>query len=99
VKTEQNRFAKIAGEDNVAPETDKPPAKEKVVRDTFSFPISDHQLIITLRKQCLRAGVEISRSEIIRAGLYALKEMSEANLLETVGKIEHIKTGKPKQNG
>jgi hypothetical protein len=39
--------------------------------------------------------VEVKKSEIVRAGLYALSLLDDAALLTLVGQLEKIKTGRP----
>lgn len=93
-----NRFSNLGAEEITSSEIQQPSEQGIVRRDTFTFPRSDYQIIETLKEQCLRAGVAVSKSEIIRAGLHALKNLDETQLLEVVKGIEKIKTGKPKQN-
>lgn len=70
----------------------------KVIRDSFTMPQTDYELIIGLKKRSLRSGVEITKSEILRAGLLALNQMNESDFLNELSKVEKIKTGRPKQN-
>lgn len=71
--------------------------KEKVVRDSFTMPQVDYELIDLLKKRSLQSGVETNKSEILRAGLAALRQMSEADFLDKIRTVEKIKTGRPKQ--
>ena len=67
----------------------------RVIRDSFTMPESDHSLISTIKERCLNAGVNANKSEIIRAGLNALAEMSDGDLLEVVQNLSKVKTGRP----
>lgn len=98
MKEVKNRFGNLGAEEITPPETQNLLTQAKVKRDTFTFPESDYQKLVTLKKQCLRAGVEVTKSEIIRAGLHALEKLTEIQLIETVKGVEKIKTGKPKQD-
>jgi hypothetical protein len=75
------------------------PSKEesspKVVRDSFTIPASDYDLIILIRQRCLASATSINKGEVIRAGLHALKQMSDEQLLQIVGELEKVKTGRP----
>ena len=82
-------------ENKSAKKADKKQKKEKVIRDSFTMPAADYASIATLKKKCLSLGVGIKRSELLRAGLIALKSLSDADLIRTVGKVESIKTGRP----
>ncbi len=69
----------------------------KVVRDSFTMPQTDYDLITLLKKRALQAGNETNKSEVLRAGLLALNQMSEAEFLDKITTVEKIKTGRPKQ--
>lgn len=76
---------------------DKPPkkVKVKVIRDSFTMPEYDHDKLSKLKKKCLAEGVQIKKSELLRAGLAALEMMPLKRLLMVVGTVETIKTGRP----
>ena len=69
--------------------------KERVIRDSFTLPSRDYELITAVRQRCLNSAVNINKSEVIRAGLYALMEMSEEDLIDLVNNLEKVKTGRP----
>ncbi|MBD2261031.1 hypothetical protein H6G13_26010 [Pseudanabaena sp. FACHB-2040] len=69
--------------------------QEKVVRDSFTLPSSDYELIALLKQRCLGSAVNASKSEIIRAGLHALRNMEDKDLLAIVEGLEKVKTGRP----
>ena len=68
---------------------------EKVIRDSFTTPSRDHAKITQLRAKCLKAGLSVTKSEILRAGLYALERLSMEDLREVIGSLEKVKTGRP----
>lgn len=74
------------------------PAKQKMIRDSFTLPENDYANLNLLKAKCLENGVEIKKSELIRAGLVALTKMSTATLVKTVSAVERLKTGRPKIN-
>jgi len=41
-------------------------------------------------------GIEVKKSELLRAGLIALSKCSDASLIQAVSKVEKLKTGRPK---
>jgi hypothetical protein len=61
--------------------TKKP--KIKIVRD-FSMPQVEYHKIAVIKELCLKAGIRAKKSEILRAGLKALGEMSEEQIINTV---------------
>ena len=68
---------------------------EKVTRDSFTMPSSDYEKIGQLRAKCLKAGLSVTKSEIIRAGLHALESLSVEHLREVIRALEKVKTGRP----
>lgn len=66
----------------------------RVVRETFSLPPQDSDLIGELRDKCLATGVYVSKSELIRAGLHALNGMSLEDLRSRVLAVEKLPVGR-----
>jgi hypothetical protein len=73
--------------------------KNKVIRDSFSFPEQDYRKISELKKTCLSAGVHAKKSEILRTGLYLLTQHSQDELKQTIEKVEKLQTGRPSSKG
>lgn len=71
------------------------PKKVKMVRDSFTMPESDYAKLAELKKKCLEAGVHVKKSELLRAGLLSLSELTDASLIKAIGQVEIIKTGRP----
>ncbi len=71
--------------------------KIKVVRDSFTMPQTDYELITALKKRSLESGIQTTKSEILRAGLSALNQMTEVEFVSKIEAVEKIKTGRPKQ--
>ena len=69
-----------------------------MVRDSFSMPRSDYAKIGELKQLCLKSGMQVKKSELLRAGLHALCKLSAAQLKLAVSGLEKIKTGRPKTN-
>lgn len=67
---------------------------EKVIRDSFTLPLQDYQLIEVIKKRALKASVSVTKSEIIRAGLLALQSMSEQELISVINSLTKIKSGR-----
>jgi hypothetical protein len=76
-------------------ETVQPEPKTKVIRDSFTLPSGDYELIATLQQRCLHSAVNANKSEIIRAGLQILNRMSDEELVEAINSLEKVKTGRP----
>ncbi len=71
--------------------------KMKVVRDSFTMPQNDYAKIAELKQVCLKVGVHVKKSELLRAGLHALGKLSATQLKQAIAQMEQIKTGRPKK--
>ena len=71
------------------------PPHEKVIRDGFTMPASDYALITELRDKSLQAGISLTKSEVLRAGLHALHKMKVVEIHELIQGLERVKTGRP----
>ncbi len=69
--------------------------KVKVVRDSFTLPKSEFLQIGESKKRALALGVEIKKSELLRAGLQALTGMNDAAFKKALANVPTIKTGRP----
>lgn len=69
--------------------------KVKVVRDSFTIPKSELLQIGESKKRALELGVEIKKSELIRAGLQALTRMNDMAFKKALASVPTIKTGRP----
>lgn len=78
----------------------KKPEKEskgKIVHDCFSMPKAEHLKIAEIKESCLKAGLHVKKSGVLRAGLKALGEMNEAQLKRATAGLEKIKTKRTKK--
>lgn len=80
------------------PEARKAKQKVKVVRDSFTMPENEYQKIAAIKEICLKAGLPVKKSEVLRAGLQVLGGLSAAQLKRALGGLEKIKTGRPKKH-
>lgn len=67
----------------------------KVIRDSFTMPVADHELIGVLKKRCISLGIAIKKSELLRAGIASLQRLPDTSLVQVVAAVESIKTGRP----
>lgn len=93
-KAEQHFKKKDLGKKE--PQTVKPSKelKEKVIRDAFTFPPWDHALFAAIQKKAMEAGVQINKSEIVRAGLHCLDIMAKKDLADALGMVKKLKVGR-----
>lgn len=80
-------------EKNGKPKKDIPPTP-KTVRDTYTMPQGDYDLIEALITRCMKQGVRMNKSEIVRAGLKVLNSMSDSKLQKAAENVEKIKPGR-----
>lgn len=76
--------------------------QSRVIRDGFSMPFWDYQLVQKIRRRLLNFGVTATKSEVLRAALHALKQLTADEAAKIAGELEPIKTGRPpekKQKG
>ena len=81
-----------------AKSTPAKPVKEKkvkVVRDSFTLPKTEFLQITDMKKRAMALGIEVKKSELIRAGLQALSSMADASFKKALGNVPTIKTGRP----
>jgi len=79
-----------------APKSPKP-KKPKLVRDSFTIPKEEYEVLAALKQRCLGLANPSKKSELLRAGIKALAAMSDKSLLAAVKAVPSIKTGRPKQ--
>lgn len=72
--------------------------RPKLVRDSFTIPEDEYKKIRVLKARCLEYGLELKKSELLRAGLAALEGMDRKQFEEIVNKVERLKTGRPAQD-
>lgn len=71
------------------------PKKAKLVRDSFTMPEAEYDLIAALKKRCVAKGLAAKKSEVLRAAVIAFAAQSDANVAAAVQALAVIKTGRP----
>ena len=71
------------------------PARGKVIRDGFTMPEEDYKKIRQMQDVCLAAGMSVTKSEVLRAGLHLLERLSTPELKELFLSLEKMKPGRP----
>jgi hypothetical protein len=69
---------------------------EKVVRDSFTMPPKDYELLAELRHRCLAQGIVATKSGLLRAGLRALAQLPRQDLADTLNALESPRPGRKK---
>ncbi len=73
-------------------------AKVKLVRDSFSIPRSEYQVLQDLKERLVGLARPAKKSEVLRAGIALLATLDDAALLSAVAVVPSIKTGRPKKS-
>lgn len=68
------------------------PAKTRLVRDSFTMPEDEYAILGATKKACLKAGIEVKKSQLLRIGLLllsqtetpALKKLAEEAVKDSV---------------
>ncbi len=92
VKKVARKVASPAPQPVVAPK----PEKVKRVRDSFTMPRADFDLIDQLKDRALGFKRPTKKSELLRAGLQVLQGLTDAQLLAALGALTQLKPGRPK---
>ena len=71
--------------------------KVKLIRDSFTMPSFDYDLIDVLKEKALSGKLAVKKSELLRAGLRALDKLDSAHLITLIGTLAVVKTGRPKK--
>lgn len=87
--------ASVSDKDKSAKKKKDGAKKQKQVRDSFTLPEADYALFAALKARCLAKGIEVKKSELLRAALRQLAGLDDVVLAAVMGEIEKIKTGRP----
>ena len=81
------------------PTTAKPDEKvrTKLIRDSFTMPREDFDLIAQLKARALDFKRPTKKSELLRAGLQALAAYDDARFQSALQGLRVLKTGRPKK--
>lgn len=78
-----------------APAAPAKPVRIKLIRDSFTMPKPDFELIGSLKQRALSLGREVKKSELLRAGLRAMAGLGDGAFLSAVAAVPRLKTGRP----
>ena len=70
--------------------------KPKLVRDSFTMPKDEYQVLDALKRRALELQKHVRKSELLRAGIQALAAMNDRALLKALDGVPTLKTGRPK---
>lgn len=71
--------------------------KAKLVRDSFTMPESEYAALGAVKKACLKAGVEVKKSQLLRIGVALLSKTDVPTLKKLIAALAPLKAGRPKK--
>lgn len=72
--------------------------KVKLVRDSFTMPEAEYAVLGEVKKACLKAGIEVKKSELLRVGVALIRQLDNARIQEILAGLPTLKAGRPKKN-
>lgn len=72
--------------------------KVKLVRDSFTMPEPEYAVLGDVKKACLKAGIEVKKSELLRVGVALIRQLDTARLKEILASLPTLKAGRPKKS-
>lgn len=78
----------------VAPR-DATDARPVLVRDSFTMPEQEYAVLAEVKQACLRAGIDVKKSELLRIGVALLGQVDIATLKAVLAALPQLKTGRP----
>jgi hypothetical protein len=90
---EEEKAAKI----KASVESREKAKKIKLIRDSFTMPETEYEVLGEVKKVCLKAGFEIKKSELLRIGVSLIRTIEPAGLKEILDALPLLKAGRPKK--
>lgn len=90
----------VANASKVAPVVANPAPKAKkvkLVRDSFTMPGHEYQVLQDIKKAALKAGIELKKSDLLRIGVGMLKNFSVTQLDKARAALTKLSAGRPKK--
>lgn len=72
--------------------------KPKLVRDSFTMPETEYAVLGQVKKTCLKAGIEVKKSELLRAGVALIEGLDIEQLKMVLASLTPLKAGRPKKD-
>ena len=72
--------------------------KPKLVRDSFTMPQSEYDVLAQVKKSCIAAGFEIKKSELLRIGVSLLQKLDTKKINEALSGLTPLKAGRPSKH-
>jgi hypothetical protein len=93
-KTNVSKLPINQEEINVTTKVDGSSESASIIRDTFSLPAAEYQIIEEVRVMAAKEGHIHTKSEIIRAALFLLSTTPHKARLDCLSRVERLKPGR-----
>jgi hypothetical protein len=70
--------------------------KPKLVRDSFTMPKDEYVVIESMKVRSGKLGQSVKKSELLRAGIKVLANLSDIQFKAALSDVPALKTGRPK---
>lgn len=71
--------------------------KPKLVRDSFTMPEAEYQVLVDLKKACIKSGFDVKKSELLRVGVAMMQQADVAKLKQILATLPALKAGRPRK--
>ena len=95
VRTATRTAAKTPAAAPVAQRAPVHETRPALVRDSFTMPEAEYAVLLDVKQACLRAGIDVKKSELLRIGVALLGQLDVATLQGVLAALPQLKTGRP----
>lgn len=74
------------------------PKKTKLVRDSFTMPSGEYELLAQVKKKCIARGAAVKKSEVLRAAVIHFSRLGDDAIGKAIAGLAPVKTGRPKKD-
>ncbi len=67
------------------------------MRDSFTMPEDEYAALGEMKKTCLRAGMGVKKSELLRVAVAMLRKMELPQLQQALEELTPVKAGRPRK--
>ena len=61
------------------------------------MPEAEYAALGEVKKSCLKAGIEVKKSELLRIGVAHIRKMNLVDLKQAIASLAPLKAGRPKK--
>jgi hypothetical protein len=71
------------------------PKKQKLVRDSFTMPEQEYETLAEMKKNCIKAGISVKKSELLRVAVSLLRKMDVPQVQQALTGLTPVRAGRP----